>query len=529
MGKKKPEDHIPWPSNKFILFRIDKIAEFKDRDRQARRPVLTQPLYSKEAAVLWNSLGETSDIKLYYTERAKEALAEHRLKYPDYKPQMKKRKRKLPSLPDSAPSSLSSSAQTTPGSGTPSTPAGLPYLVQASVQGNLYGPPEMEQPQHTIPRYAHQQMLAQDRAFAHQHTTGFVMGPAPRQCSARAEAACGELYALAAAHRGHALQQPQRLQGYTQSMGNGYAALQPPAEESLGSNYQFYAAPEPTAYGPPAQAIQQRMTMQQSSQAPQPLRMSTEFALPDTGFYHSAVLSQENATFTYLRRPPVQPPPGHFNGHGYNFLPDVAFLPTQAVQEPSSFWMPAYSQAPVTSRIEQQWDIAAPASTYGYVEQQFNGFDDGFHTNDSCGPELYGAHVASTSTYPSYVPMKPFVSDATGATMDTACDSEDWGFFESSPSDASSSVPNGDIQQPPYVPTNAYYTPAVGDQRAPDEWYNSPPSATHQPSVVDAPPSSMMYASLENMFQDAFYHESLSSDKSMDALFDWAVQKTMDG
>ncbi len=84
MGKKKPEDHIPRPSNKFILFHVDKIAEFKDWDQQARRPVLTQLLYLNEAAVLWNSLGETSNIKLYYTERAKEALAEHQLKYLDY-------------------------------------------------------------------------------------------------------------------------------------------------------------------------------------------------------------------------------------------------------------------------------------------------------------------------------------------------------------------------------------------------------------------------------------------------------------
>lgn len=380
-------------------------------------------------------------------------------------------------------------------------------------------------------RYAQQQMLAQDRAFGDQHTTGFSIGPAPWQRTTRAEEIRAHPYAHAAASRGPMLQQPQRLQGFMSSAGNQYAAPEAPADQDYAAPQtladQYYPAPEPVTHGPSAQAMQQRMTMQRPPQAPQPLQMGAEFAQPNAGFYHSV---EANAAPTYRQPPPVQLPLGSVDGHPYGLLPDSAFLPMQAEPSRSSYSGPARPRAPVANRL-RQWDMV-PASSYGLMEPERFTFEHEANTNDPYGPELYEPPMAGTLANPNYGPMDPFVLDATGTTTDTARDSVGWGYAESFPPAVHPSLPNssGAFQQSSYVPANMDYDPAVDDQYALGQGYYEAqaPSVTQQLSSADEFPFPGTYDYLGIPPQDTIYREGVSSDKSMDALFDWAVQRTMD-
>lgn len=369
-------------------------------------------------------------------------------------------------------------------------------------------------------RYTHQQMLAQDRTFDGQNTAGFSMGPAPRQRTGRAEDVRGQPYAHAAASRRLTQQQPQRLQGSMQSAGNRYAAPQAPAD-------QYYPAPEPVAHGPSAQAVQQRMPIQRLPHAPQPLQMSAEFAQPGAGFYHSA---EANAMPAYPQQPPVQFPLGRIDDHHYDLLPDSAFLPMQAEPSRLSYSGLARSRAPVANRL-RQWNMM-PASSYGLLEAEQFTFEHEANTNDPYGPELYEPRMAGTATHNSYGPMEPYVSGATGAATDTARESVGWGYAESFPSVVPPSLPNssGAFQQSSYVPTNMDYDPAVDDQYALGQGYYEAqaPNATQQLSSADEFPFSGTYDYLGTPPQDTIYSEGVSSDKSMDELFDWALQYTMD-
>ncbi|KAL1949046.1 hypothetical protein VTO73DRAFT_10852 [Trametes versicolor] len=566
MCKKRPPGYVPKPPNNFMLFRSDTVKELTARDAQLGLPLPARQHYSKPVAALWRiAKKKHPEVVAKYTARAKQARAAHKLKYPEYwqARAQKKSQQRAPkrahapspplaqgmdtvagqattsrphgynspgSLPDLLPSTAMTSAETTPGPSTPyaayghSPSEGPVYQQQASAQGQPYGPSVAEQYQYAMLRYTHQQMLAQDRAFDGQNTAGFSMGPAPRQRTGRAEDVRGQPYAHAAASRRLIQQQPQRLQGSMQSTGNRYAAPQAPADQGYATPQtladQHYAAPEPIAYGPPAQAVQQRMTMQRPPQAPQPLQMDAEFAQPGAGFYHSA---EANAAPTYRRQRPVQPPLGRVDGNHYGFLPDSAFLPMQANPSRSSSWGPARPPASVAYHFEQQRNMEPP-SFNGPLQRR----------NDLYGLELYESPMDGAFTNSSYGPraMEPSVWNATGAVTDTARDSVGWGYAESFPSAAPPSLPNssGAFQQSSYVPTNMDYDPAVDDQYALGQGYYEAqaPNATQQLSSTDEFPFSGTYDYLGTPPQDTIYREGVSADKSMDALFDWALEYTMD-
>ena len=73
-ARRKRKDHIPRPPNAFILYRSELCKECPERNNRH---------ISQIAGVLWRNMSEEK--KDFYRAQAAQALAEHKLKYPNYK------------------------------------------------------------------------------------------------------------------------------------------------------------------------------------------------------------------------------------------------------------------------------------------------------------------------------------------------------------------------------------------------------------------------------------------------------------
>ncbi|KAJ2903362.1 hypothetical protein MKZ38_010027 [Zalerion maritima] len=76
--KPRNEPHIPRPRNKWILYRMHKSQELRKTN-----PDLKTGDISRLVSQLWSN--ESSDVQMFWAEKAKEEELEHKRKYPNYR------------------------------------------------------------------------------------------------------------------------------------------------------------------------------------------------------------------------------------------------------------------------------------------------------------------------------------------------------------------------------------------------------------------------------------------------------------